>query len=113
MKPPMRQSISISIPKLDDKGKPMLDKYSKPIVEDKTFKCRVRENGGLKQTNQISVEDARDEIDVMPSTPVNEGMSVSYKTIGGAKKTGKIAGIVESTNISASRVNFRTLIING
>lgn len=113
MKPPMRQSISINVPKLDDKGKPVLDKYSKPIVEERTFKCRVRENGGLKQDNRIAVEDARDEIDVMPNVPVNEGLSVAYKTIGGAKKTGRIASIVESTNISASRVNFRTLIING
>lgn len=113
MKPPMRQSLTISVPKLDDRGKPILDKYSKPIVEKQTFKCRVRENGGLLRGLKSSVEDARDEIDIMPTVNANEGLSVSYVTIGGITKSGIIESIVETTNVSASKVLFRTLIING
>lgn len=112
MKPPMRQTLTVSVPKLDDRGKPILDKYSKPIVEKRTFKCRVRENGELLRNNQSSIEDARDEIDVMPTVHVNEGLSVSYITIGGTIKSGIIKKIVETTNVSASKVLFRTLIIN-
>lgn len=109
----MRQTLTISVPKLDDRGKPILDKYSKPIVEKQSFKCRVRENGGLLRGLKSSIEDARDEIDVMPNVQVNEGLSVSYVTIGGTTKSGLIDSIVETTNISASKVLFRTLIING
>lgn len=113
MKPPMRQQLTLEVSKLDKNGKPMLDKYSKPLTTTSTYKCRTREHGEVMRTSQIRVEDAKDEIDVMPDVPVNESAKVKYTTIGGETKSGIIRAISESTNLSGSKVYFRTCVIDG
>lgn len=113
MKPAMRQHLTLQVPKVDSKGKPVLDKYSKPLTEAKDYKCRTRERGESSNTAQIRVEDARDELDVMPGTPVQENLEVKYTTIGGEVKKGTIKAIAETTNLTASKVYFRTCVIDG
>ena len=113
MKPAMKQHLTLYIPKVDGNGKPILDKYSKPITIAKDFKCRTREHGEVSNTAQIRVEDARDEIDVLPITPVQENLKVKYTTISGEVKEGTIKAIAETTNLTASKIYFRTCVVDG
>lgn len=109
----MLQTLTLQIPKIDSNGKPVLDKYSKPITTSKVYKCRTREHGEVLNTSQLRIEDSKDEVDVMPDTPVQEGMEVSYTTISGEQKKGSIIAIAETPNLTASKVYFRTCVING
>lgn len=113
MKPRMKQHLTLQIPKVDSNGKQVLDKYSKPITTSKNFICRTREHGEVNNTAQIRVEDARDEIDVLPDTPVQENLEVRYTTISGEVKKGTIKAIAETTNLTASKVYFRTCVVDG
>ncbi|MCQ9290702.1 hypothetical protein [Staphylococcus hyicus] len=112
MKPAMRQRITIKMPILDSKGKPTLDDYSRPKTESKTGVCRTREKANLLTNERLSIQDANDEIDVLPSFPYKVGAEVLYTTIQGVEKKGTIIGYTESTNITASKVYFRTLIVD-
>lgn len=113
MKPVMLQTLTLQVPKTDSKGKPVLDKYSKPITISEQYKCRTREHGETLRTSQLRIEDSRDEIDVNPNTPVQEGLEVSYTTISGELKKGSIKAVAETTNLTASRVLFKTVVIDG
>lgn len=113
MKPKMLQSLTLQVPKLDSNGKPVLDKYSKPITTSKEYKCRTREHGEVLNTTQIRIEDSNDVVDVMPDVPVQENLEVSYTTISGERKKGTIKAIAETTNLTASKVYFKTCVING
>lgn len=113
MRPAMHQTITLSVPKLDAKGNVVRDKYSKPITTESSYPCRTRVHGEERQNTQLRIADARDEIDVMPDVPVQETMSVTYTTITGETKHGIIQAIAETTNLTASKIYFRTLVING
>ncbi|MDU0429209.1 hypothetical protein QVA60_01745 [Staphylococcus chromogenes] len=112
MRPAMRQRITIKIPMLDARGKPILDDYGKAKTESKAGVCRTRENANLRTNELISVQDANDEVDVMPSFPYKVGAEVEYSTIQGVVKKGIVIGYTESTNLTASKVYFRTLVID-
>ncbi|WP_241958580.1 hypothetical protein [Staphylococcus haemolyticus] len=109
----MKQRLTLSVPKLDANGKVMRDKYSKPLTTTQDYKCRTRVHGEERQSNQLRIDDARDEIDVMPNVPVDEGLEVEYTTISGKVKKGTIKAIAETPNLTGSKIYFRTLIING
>ena len=109
----MKQRLMLSVPQLDKNGRVMRDKYSKPITTQKEFQCRTRVHGEERQSYQLRVDDARDEVDVMPFVDVQEGQEVEYTTIGGEVKKGAIKAIAETTNLTASKVYFRTLTIDG
>lgn len=109
----MHQRLMLSVPKLDASGKVIRDKYSKPLTTVSTYKCRTRVHGEERQSMQLRVDDARDEIDVMPDVPVDEGLDVSYTTISGEEKKGTIKAIAETTNLTANKIYFRTLTIDG
>lgn len=113
MKPKMKQHLTLQIPQVDSNGKKVLDKYSKPITVSKDFICRTREHGEVNNTAQIRVEEARDEIDVLPNTPVQENMEVKYTTISGEVKKGTIKAISETTNLTTSKIYFKTCVIDG
>lgn len=113
MKPKMLQKLTLEVAKTGANGKPLLDKYSKPIVEKQEFACRTRVNGETLRNSQISVEDARDELDVLPNTPVKENAKVIYTTTSGEVKQGTIKSIVETPNLTASKIYFKTCVING
>lgn len=112
MRPKMNQSLILEVAKLNENGKPILDKYSRPIVSKSSHVCRTREHGEALTTPQLRVQDGKDEIDVLPDTPVTEGAKVEYTTIGGRRKHGTILSIVETTNLTASKVYFRTCVVD-
>ena len=112
MKPAMRQRITMKVPFLDSRGKPILDDYGRAKTESKTGICRTRENANLRANEHLSVQDANDEVDVMPSFPYKVGAEVAYTTIQGVEKRGTVIGYTESTNLTASKVYFRTLIVD-
>ncbi|PTK30826.1 hypothetical protein BUZ49_04090 [Staphylococcus hominis] len=113
MKPTMRQRLIIKKPKLDANGNVMRDRYSKPITTEQEFKCHTRVHGEESKTLDLRIENARDEIDVMPNVPVDEGLEVEYTTISGHLKKGVIKAITETPNLTGSKIYFRTLIIDG
>lgn len=112
MKPTMRQRITIKIPIFDSKGKQIYNDYGIAKTESKTDKCRTRENANVQRDELLSIQDANDEIDVLPTFPVVAGAEVTYTTISGKEKKGKVVAYSESTNLTASRVYFRTLIVD-
>lgn len=119
MKPAMKQTITVNVPYKNEKGQQSYDKYGRPITVKETvshkpltFPCHTRERGELYRDLQFRMEDARDEVDVMPDVPVNEGMEVSYTTISGKTKKGIIQAITETPNLTGSKIYFRTCVIN-
>ncbi len=113
MRPFMNQHLTLEVAQLDKNGKPMRDKYSKPLVMTQDYPCATRVHGEEIRTSQLRVEDSRDEIDVMPDVPVQEGAKVIYSTITGEIKTGTILAISETMNLSGSKIYFRTCVVNG
>ncbi|UXS61027.1 hypothetical protein [Staphylococcus ureilyticus] len=113
MIPPMRQSITISIPLIDDNGNEIYNDYGKPLTDTSTFKCRVNEHAELQRSKTFVYDDAVDEVDVMHDVPIETGVEVEYTTRRGTVKKGTVKSYTETTNLSASRTYFRTLIING
>lgn len=113
MIPPMRQSITMFVPILDENGNESYDDYGQPLTDTSTFKCRVNEHAELQRNKTFVYDDAVDEVDVMHDIPVDTGIKVEYTTRRGTVKKGTVKSYTETTNLSASRTYFRTLIING
>ncbi|HDT9274220.1 TPA: hypothetical protein REH32_001224 [Staphylococcus pseudintermedius] len=112
MKPVMNQSITIEIPTLDDKGRIKLNDYGQPLTKKVSGKCRVVENGEVRRNEMLAITDASDEIDVLPNFPIVDGAKVTYTTIGGITKNGTIKTHTETTNLTANKVYYRTLIVD-
>lgn len=113
MKPAMRQKATISRAVIGPDGKPKLDRFGKPIVEQVPTKARVRTITKLIRTAAGNEHDSFVEIDIPHTVAARAGDKVDYIKIDGTPGSGQIVEISESVNLTASRVWFRTLHTDG
>lgn len=113
MKPPMRQECSIYQPLTDSTGKPILDKYGKPKTVVFKSVARVRRKGNLIITKAGTETNTNIEIDVPQSTRVKDGDKIDFVDMDGVKGTGTVISYEEATNLTGSRVLFRTVFVDG
>jgi len=113
MRPPMRQTCSIYQPLFNVDGTPLLDKYGKPKTIKVESVARVRRKGNLIITKAGTETNTNIEIDVPQSTKVKDGDKVDFVDMDGVRGTGTVISYEEATNLSGSRVLFRTVYVDG
>lgn len=113
MKPPMRQEVISKIPVLDEDGKWVVNKYGKPKTEEIESKARVQFKSQLIADAQGRERQVNLEIDLPSEFNPDIGTELTYKTIAGDEGKGTIVNKEESTNISGSKVYFRTVFVDG
>lgn len=113
MRPPMRQSVVVHRPKLDALGKPAYDKYGKPIVSKESSIARVRRKGNLVVNSSGEETRTNIEIDVPRKQMIESGNFIEFVDMDGVKGTGDVVSYEEATNLTGSRVLFRTVFVNG
>lgn len=113
MMPPMRQSVTISKTMTDSLGNPIYDKFGKPKTVFVLSKARVRSRSSLIAKADGSEVNANIEIDVPPDIIINDGERVEYTRIDGRTGSGTVIQSEETTNVTASRVLFRTVFVDG
>lgn len=113
MKPAMKQKITASVPLLDDAGNVIKDRYGKPKTGPKESKAAVRKKVNLIRDSQGTETRTNLEIDIPPEMILDAGTTVDYIDIDG--RTGK-AVVVDSenvTNLTNTKVYYRTVFANG
>jgi hypothetical protein len=114
MKPPMKQSITFSLPKLNENGEPLRDKYGRPIAsEPQEVPARVVREVSIVRDAQGQERRVNLEIDVPPEVEPDPGTEITFTTIGGKTETGTVVTMRDSTNLAGDRVYFRTLYVDG
>lgn len=116
MKPPMRQQAVIyngtetttNIDGYDDYGNPIVTEEEKRMV-----KARVRRRANLIQSKNGDETNTDIEIDVESDVIVIPGFRVDFVDAQGIAGTGDIVSYEETTNLSGSRVLFKTVYVNG
>jgi len=114
MMPPMKQQITYSVPKLDENGQPLRDKYGKPIASaPQTSVARVVRDVSIVRDAQVQERRVSLEIDVPPDVEPVIGAEITFTTISGKTEKGTVVTMRESANLAGDRVYFRTLYVDG
>ncbi|GAB3065244.1 hypothetical protein JCM19029_19570 [Salinicoccus sesuvii] len=111
MRPPMHQKIWHKAE--TDNGD--TDRYGDPIMTEKTldYDARVRRESNVIQKPDGTTVDTNLEIDVPAEAQVKAGQDIEYVDIEGNEGAGRIEDIKESTNLSATKVYFKVLMVDG
>lgn len=113
MKPFMRDVVVIYVPVIDEKGKPILNKYSKPLVTPITTKARVRKTTTAQVSNKGNLLDGLVEIDIpREQGDIPKGARVEFADAQGYQGVGHVQSVQTSVNLSGSRIEFRTLMVD-
>lgn len=113
MKPPMKQKVTAHIPVLDENGKPIRDKYDRPVTKPKTSKARVQIKNNVVLDTTGAEKLANVEIDLPTEFNPDAGSEIEYVTIAGYEGSGTIVSKDETTNIAGSKVYYRTVYVDG
>lgn len=109
----MRQECSVYQPVFDSAGIPKQDRYGKPITAPFKSKARVRRKGNLIITKAGTETNTNIEIDVPQSTKVKDGDKIDFIDMDGVQGSGTVVSYEEATNLTGSRVLFRTVYVDG
>lgn len=106
MKPSMKQTVTVYVPKLGEK-----DEFGKPLKDPITIRARVQHStrtvkGMNGQTYETSLE-----VDLPADVPVDYGMEIEYKDYSGKLTKGPVISMYESTNLAGTKVFFRTVFV--
>ncbi|HLR58914.1 MAG TPA: hypothetical protein VK094_00350 [Pseudogracilibacillus sp.] len=112
MKPPMRQEVTANVPILDENGKQIIDKYGKPKTKPIESKARVQFKSQLVRDAQGQERQVSLEIDLPSRFNPDSGTEIDYVTIAGDTGKGTIASKDEVTNISGSKIYYRTVYVD-
>lgn len=110
MMPPMRDQVTVVTTRLDDNGNPVLDDRGRPVAPDETvtkaritYKVKVvRNRHGVEQTTNV-------EFDLPPEVIFDYDSTIEYTNSFGKEDKAEVVAWEESTNLSGSRVFFRTV----
>lgn len=113
MKPPMRQKVTANVPILDDNGKPMIDKYGKPVTKPIKSKGRVQFKSQLVRTADGREHKVNLEVDLPPNFNPDEGQEVEGKDADGNPFKGTIKAKEDIISLTGSKVHYRTVFVDG
>lgn len=113
MIPPMRQKVIANVPILGDNGKLIKDKYGRPQTEPIESKARVQFKSQLIRDANGRELRVNLEIDLPRDFNPDSGTELDYVTIDGKEGTGTIVAKDEATNLSGSKVYYRTVFVDG
>lgn len=113
MIPPMRQKVTANVPVLDEIGQPIVDKYGRPQTKEIKSKARVQFKSQLVRDANGRERRVNLEIDLPRDFNPESGIELDYVTIDGKEGTGTIVAKDEATNLSGSRVYYRTVFVDG
>jgi hypothetical protein len=106
MKPSMRQEVTLLVPRLGEK-----DEYGKPVTDPFLAKARVQySTKTVRGTNGQTIETTL-EIDLPADVYVEYGMEIEYTDWFGKVTKGLVRSMSESTNLSGTKVYFRTVFV--
>lgn len=109
----MRQRIIANVPVLDANGNQTKNRQGQPQTAEQESKARVQYKpqtvfDALGQEKKIALE-----VDIPTTFNPDTGTEVRAQTIGGEWVSGRIEAKDEATNLSASKVYYRTVYIGG
>lgn len=113
MRPPMNQRILVYKSVADESGVPKTDKYGRPLTEKVESKARVRRKSNLIITSNGTETNTNIEVDVPSQMLIKEGEEINYIDMDGNEGTGRVISYEEATNVTGSRVLFRTVFVDG
>lgn len=113
MKPSMRQRIIANVPELDAQGEPITDRYGEPVTVERDSKARVQYKAQTVFNAQGEEKRVNLEIDIPTDFNPPTGTRVKAQTIGGEWVEGDIEAKDEATNLTASKIYYRTVYVNG
>lgn len=113
MKPPMKQQITAHVPTLDAAGKPIPDKYGRPQTSEVTSKAAVRKKINLLRDSQGTETRTNLEIDIPKELILDAGTSVDYVDVDGRQGKAVVVDSENITNLTNSKVYYRTVYANG
>jgi hypothetical protein len=106
MKPSMKQSVIVYVPRLGEK-----DEYGKPLKDPVAINARVQySTRTVKGTNGQTLETTL-EIDLPADVPVGYGTEIEYTDYAGRVTKGLVIAMNESTNLAGTKVFFRTVFV--
>lgn len=113
MRPPMNQRVLVNKAILNEHGMPTTDKYGRPLTEKVESKARVRRKSNLIITTSGTETNTNIEIDVPSQMIVKEGEEIHFIDMDGNDGSGRVVSYEEATNVTGSRVLFRTVFVDG
>ncbi len=113
MIPPMRQKVTANVPILDENGNPITDKYGKPKTKPIDSKARVQFKSQLIRDANGQERRVNLEIDLPRDFNPESGTKLDYVTIDRKEGSGTIVTKDETTNLSGSKVYYRTVYVDG
>lgn len=113
MRPPMNQRVNISQVKLDASGQPTYNDYGIAETTTVSSDARVRRKTNLIRTADGTEHNATLEIDVPASVQVESGSAINFIDMDGNEGSGVVVNYEDATNITGSRVLFRTVYVDG
>ncbi|MCR1833059.1 hypothetical protein NSA56_01440 [Oceanobacillus caeni] len=113
MIPPMRQKVTANVPILDENSNPITDKYGKAKTKPIDSKARVQFKSQLIRDANGQEKRASLEIDLPTNIDAQNGIVVEYTNANGRKVKGTIIAVDEATNLSGSKVYYRTVYVDG
>jgi hypothetical protein len=106
MKPSMKQDVIVNVPRLGEKNE-----YGKPLTDPLRTKARVQySTRTVKGTNGQTFESTL-EVDLPADVPVWYGTEIEYTDYAGKVTKGLVVAMSESTNLSGTKVFFRTVFV--
>ncbi|MBP3950337.1 hypothetical protein [Bacillus suaedae] len=108
MKPPMKQNVTLKSPVIQG-GTIVKNEFSRPILKDSNQRARVQRSTKLVQGKDGQRYESKLEVDLPPDVQVGYDSFISYTDSFGIETEGKVISVSESTNLSGSKVYFRTV----
>lgn len=114
MKPPMKQQVIALIPVTDENGEVIRDEFGRPLkTRAEQSKARVQFKSQLVRDAQGQEYRVALEIDLPPEFNPDVGTEVEYQMIDGRTAKGIIRAKDEAANLTASKVYYRTVFVDG
>ncbi|WP_144558532.1 hypothetical protein [Shouchella miscanthi] len=110
MKPPMRDDVVVMTTQLDENGNPITDNRGRPIAPKETpTKARITNKVRVVRNRQGVEEKTSIEFDLPPDVEFGFDSTISYTDTFGQERKAQVVNWEESTNLSGSKVYFRTV----
>lgn len=106
--PPMKDNITLMVKKLDEFGKPLLNRNGVAIREPIQTKARVQHSNKVIFSAAGTEITATLEVDIPPDIEVRSGDIVHWVDRFGVLITGPIEQLTEALSANGSTVWFRT-----
>jgi hypothetical protein len=106
MKPSMKQEVVVYVPRFGEK-----DEYGRPLKDAIISKARVMYTTRTIMGQDGQIHETSLEVDLPPNVPVEHGTEIEYTDYVGKTTKGQVVAMNESTNLSGSKVYFRTVYV--